>query len=104
MENNNVLERLSRLAFEDKCREYINNVWKLLPMWEKGEDWQKAAQTIVFELRGLEEVVCGDFQKESRIISIYAKLEGLLKNTEFYWHRKTIFEVIGLIEELRDSD
>jgi len=94
---------VSNKAWEEYWKKHINRVWSLLPMWEKNEDWQKATKTVLIEFQGVEIIVKHSPDLESRVISVNAKLAGMLKNEEFYWHRKTVFEVIGLIEELRDS-
>lgn len=36
-----------------------NQLWKLIPMREHGEDWQKQLDTVLIEIAGLNEVFIG---------------------------------------------
>ena len=36
-----------------------NQLWKLIPMREHGEDWQKQLDTVLIEIAGLNEVFVG---------------------------------------------
>lgn len=74
-----------------------NQLWKLIPMRENGENWQGHLESLIVELSGLAEV----FLLNQAIISLLSKLEGLVKqDTEFMLYRKIVFEAISL---LRDS-
>lgn len=75
-----------------------NQCWKLIPMKENGEDWQKQLNTLAIEIAGLNEV----FYTKPQILQALCKLEGLSAiDTDFPMYRKTVFEVIGLIQGLR---
>lgn len=73
-----------------------NQVWKLIPMREHEEDWEKQLNTVILEIAGLNEI----FILEPQFLQILSKLEGL-KQTEcdFGLFRKTVFEVINLLQE-----
>lgn len=76
----------------------IGEVWRALPMREKGEDWEKQVSSVVLELRGLERLeVLND---QVRMLEILSKLSGLIEEEEFMVFRKTIFDIITLLEEL----
>ena len=68
-----------------------NQMWKLIPMRENEENWEKQLETVIVEVVGLNEifVMCPTF------LQLLSKLEGL---RELY--RKTVFECINLIQEL----
>lgn len=78
-----------------------NQVWKLLPMRENQEDWQKQLNTVVIEITGLGEV----FLQHPIFLQILSKLEGLLIiPTNFEFYRKTIFEIISLLQEVKNYE
>ena len=74
-----------------------NQLWKLIPMRENEENWEKQLETVIVEVVGLNEifVMCPTF------LQLLSKLEGLrVKETNFELYRKTVFECINLIQEL----
>lgn len=74
-----------------------NQMWKLIPMRENEENWEKQLETVIVEVVGLNEifVMCPTF------LQLLSKLEGLrVKETNFELYRKTVFECINLIQEL----
>ena len=74
-----------------------NQLWKLIPMRENGEDWDKQLETVIIDIAGKDEI----FLHNSQFLQLLSKLEGLrLVNTEFSIYRKTVFECINLINEL----
>ena len=68
-------------------------------MFEHEEDWQKQLDTVIIEIAGLNEI----FLFEPQFLQILSKLEGLkvVENIEFQTYRKTIFEVINLLQEFK---
>ena len=76
-----------------------NQIWKLIPMREHEEDWKKQLDTVIIEIAGLNEI----FLFEPQFLQILSKLEGLkvVENIEFQTYRKTIFEVINLLQEFK---
>lgn len=73
-----------------------NQLWKLIPMREHQEDWQKQLDTVVIEIAGLNEIFMGP-----TFLQLLSKLEGLkIVETNFELYRKTIFESISLLQEL----
>ena len=74
-----------------------NQMWKLIPMRENKENWEKQLETVIVEIVGLNEifVMCPTF------LQLLSKLEGLrVKEMNFELYRKTVFECINLIQEL----
>lgn len=81
-------------------RRLTNQLWKLIPMRENGEDWEKQLDTVILEFVGLNELFVGPVY-----LQILSKLEGLrVKNTSFELYRKTTFECISLLQELNHGD
>lgn len=73
-----------------------NQLWKLIPMREHEEDWQKQLDTVIIEIAGLNEIFIGPV-----FLQALSKLEGLrVQETNFELYRKTVFECISLIQEL----
>lgn len=73
-----------------------NQMWKLIPMREHEEDWKKQLDTVLLEIVGLNEIFISP-----RFLQLLSKLEGLkAQETDFELYRKTIFECIGLLQEL----
>ena len=77
-------------------RRLTNQLWKLIPMRDHEEDWQKQLDTVILEIAGLNEIFMG-----SAFLQTLSKLEALrIKETNFELYRKTIFECISLIQGL----
>lgn len=76
-----------------------NQLWKLIPMREHEEDWQKQLNTVIIEIAGLNEIFMGPV-----FLQLLSKLEGLrVTETNFDLYRKTIFECISLIQEIKNG-
>lgn len=74
-----------------------NQLWKLIPMRENEEDWNKQLKTVITEIAGFNEV----FSLDTQFLSLLSKLEGLLVvDYGFDFYRKTIFECISLLQGL----
>lgn len=74
-----------------------NQLWKLIPMRENEEDWQKQLNTVIIEIAGLNKI----FLEAPQFLQILSKLEGVQDVTEFMLYRKTIFESINLLQEFK---
>ena len=74
----------------------INQVWKLLPMREHTEDWQKQLDSVLVELRGLHEL----FGEQLDFLILLTKLDGLRIVDNFMVYRVNIFGAITLLTEL----
>ena len=81
---------------ETNIRRLTNQLWKLIPMRENNEDWQKQLDTVIIEIAGLNEIIAAP-----QLLQLLCKLEGLnIIKTQFELYRKTIFECISLLQEL----
>ena len=81
----------------------INQIWKLIPMKENGEDWIRQINTVIIEIAGLNEI----FSFSSYFLQLLSKLEGLKiegNNINFETYRKTVFETLSLIQELKNYE
>ena len=79
-----------------------NQVWKLIPMFEHKENWQKQLDTVIIEIAGLNEI----FLFEPQFLQILSKLEGLkiVEDLDFQIYRKTVFEIINLLQEFKNVE
>lgn len=76
----------------------VNQMWKLIPMRENAENWQKQLNTVILEVAGLGEI----FGSLPQFLQLLAKLEGLRKiNLTFDLYRRTVFECINLLGEIK---
>ena len=68
-------------------------------MYEHEEDWKKQLDTVIIEIAGLNEI----FLWEPQFLQILSKLEGLkvVEELDFQIYRKTVFEVINLLQEFK---
>lgn len=78
-----------------------NQVWKLIPMRENEEDWQKQLETVLLEIVGLDEI----FLHKVEYLQILSKLEGLKieEDVDFQFFRKTVFEIITLLAGCKNA-
>lgn len=77
-----------------------NQVFKLLPLKEENGEWDKQLSIILIEMRGLSIL---SPQDSAAAISIMTKLEGLVAEKSFPIYRKTVFEIISLLETLQEK-
>lgn len=68
-------------------------------MRENNENWEKQLNTVIIEVAGLNEI----FKSQKGFLSLLAKLEGILAESgmSFELYRKTVFEGISLLQELK---
>ena len=84
-------------VIELNIKRLTNQLWKLIPMRENGEDWEKQLKTVTLEIAGLNKV----FLSFPHFLQLLSKLEGLQQTeTEFDFYRKTVFESINLLQEI----
>jgi hypothetical protein len=89
-DKNDVIKNIRRLT---------NQLWKLIPMRENEEDWQKQLDTVILELVGLNEIFIGPI-----FLQALSKLEALkVKEVDFDFYRKTVFECISLIQGIKNE-
>lgn len=95
---------LSSDIVEKDIKRIINQVYKLLPLREQGQDWHKPLETIIQQLVGLQRLFL-DQQGQSFLI-LLSKLEGLnvlVYEDEFALYRRVIFECLSLLSEMKTN-
>lgn len=84
-------------SIDKNVQRLTNQLWKLIPMREKQENWEKQLETVTIEIAGLNEIFIAP-----HFLQLLSKLEGLrVQSTEFDIYRKTVFECINLLQELK---
>ena len=81
------------------CLRLTNQLWKLIPMRENEEDWKKQLHTVIIEITGLNKI----FVESLNFLVLLSKLEGISEEENFENYRKTVFESISLIQELKND-
>jgi hypothetical protein len=81
-------------SFAADINRLTNQLWKLIPMKEHEEDWQKQLDTVILEITGLNEILIFS----PSLLTLLSKLEGLkVVEISFTLYRKTVFESISLL-------
>lgn len=77
---------------QDRVR-LTNQLWKLIPMWENGEDWESHLDSVITEIMGLIKLF------SLNDVILISKLYGLKenKNISFITYRRTVFKSIELL-------
>ena len=90
---------ISKELFNKNITRLTNQLWKLIPMYENNEDWQKQLDTVTLEVLGLNEI----FVQNPDFIQLLSKLEGIpqFEGMSFSFYRKTVFESISLLQGLK---
>lgn len=89
--------KVEEVDFELYLISLKNKVYKLLPLREEGLEWQKYLNTILVEINGFGTL----FTNKVELLSLMSKLEGLYKLEDFMIYRRTIFESLGIIDDMR---
>ena len=86
-------------AAQDDINRLTNQLWKLIPMRENEENWQGQLESVILELMGLKDIY---LIADDKFLTLLTKLQGLRNNeTMFSIYRKTVFECISLLREMR---
>lgn len=93
---------IDKKSIDINLKRIINQIYKLLPSREEGEDWVRPLETIIEELTGMSRLFdcC-----QSVFLTLLSKLEGLFVCTDeqdFQIYRRTIFECLGLLGGIKD--
>ena len=88
-------------SVERNITRLTNQIWKLIPMKENNEDWEKQLDTVNLEIAGLGVI----FAAKPQFLTLRAKLEGIKTqpNSEFELYRKTVFECLTLLTDVRKT-
>ena len=93
-------EYFSKEVINQDYNRLINQLWKLIPMWENNEDWKSHLDTVLTEILGLIKIFSLD------ALILISKLEGLKENQNinFLTYRRTVFKSIELLGEVLNND
>lgn len=99
MKINNV--EISNRAIINNLKRLINQIYKLLPNREEKIDWESPLNTIIEEISGMARLMT---EQHEVLFPLLCKLEGLFtltKEEDFYEYRRTIFECLSLLQEIK---
>ena len=89
-------------TIHNRLQNLINQTYKLLPSREEGADWEKPLQTILEELAGMQRLMnCGYSEVFFPLLNKLEGLYSLVEDDDFLCYRRTIFECLGLMNELQ---
>ena len=89
-------------TIEQDIKRLINQLWKLIPMRENGEDWEMHLKTMLEEISDLVHI----YKDKVEGLILLSKLEGLTSNAcnDFMIYRKTVFRCIDLLTQVIKDD
>ena len=79
-----------------------NQIFKLLPSREEGEDWETPLENLILEITGMKAL----WIDQIKLFSLLCRLEALLSLTEeddFLAFRKLIFECLRIMNEIKEE-
>ena len=89
-------------AIYNRLQNLINQTYKLLPSREEGADWEKPLQTVLEELAGMQRLMnCGYSEIFFPLLNKLEGLYSLVEDDDFLCYRRTIFECLGLMNDLQ---
>ena len=89
-------------AIENNIDRLTNQIFKLLPSREEGEDWVTPLQNLILEITGMKAL----WIDQPKLFSLLCRLEALLSLTEeedFLAFRKLIFESLSLLKQIKEE-
>jgi hypothetical protein len=94
---------ISQRAVEKELERLINQIYKLLPSREEGLNWELPLATVLEEIAGMHRLL---IDQDTIVFPLLCKLEGLFTLTgedDFFIFRRTIFECLGIVNNLKDE-
>lgn len=82
-------------AYNNNVKRLTNQVYKLLPMREEEQEWEKFLEMLMYEIKGLDHII----GEQQNFIPLISKLQSLFLIEDFIVYRKTIFECLGLLDK-----
>ena len=86
-----------------RIKKLINQIYKLLPMRQQGQNWEKPLQTLIEELTGMKRLIN---DQDDLFFLILCKMEGLFSLTtenDMSTYRRIIFECLSLLNTLNGN-
>jgi hypothetical protein len=90
-------------AVLNSIKRLTNLIFKLLPEREENLDWQSPLKTIILELAGMDKLL---IDQHDVLFPLLCKLEGLFiltQEEDFPMFKRTIFECLSLMNDLKKS-
>lgn len=90
-------------SVQRNLKRLTNQIYKLLPEREEELNWRSPLNTIILELVGMDRLL---IDQHDILFPLLCKLEGLLILTQpedFYMFRRTIFECLSLMSNLKKN-
>lgn len=90
-------------AIAANLKRIVNQTYKLLPNREENVDWKTPLTTIIEELSGMDRLL---INHHNNLFMLLCKLEGLFileGENDFFLYRRTIFECLNILQELKDD-
>ena len=91
---------ISNEAISNTLDRLTNQIFKLLPIREEGGDWQSPLRNLLIELAGLDELLLESVDFFSLLCKMEALL-GLTSEDDFFAFRRTIFECLNILSEVK---
>lgn len=91
---------IENASIKNNLQRITNQIYKLLPIREEGKDWERPLLTLIEELTGMNRLL---IDHHDILFPLLCKLEGLFSfqsEADFFLYRRTIFECLGLINNL----
>lgn len=79
-----------------------NQIFRLLPTNEEGDDWLKPLETLIIELSGLSALL----PENEKIFTLLCKLQGLKEcgdNIDFMLFRRIVFECCSIAQSAKNE-
>lgn len=98
-ENGEVTYPIDDDVLRFNVKRLTNQVYRLLPAKEEGNDWVKPLETCIIELLGLGDLIAD----QPKFLMLVSKLDGLRvskDDIEFPLYRRTIFECCGILNKI----
>lgn len=98
-ENGEVTYPVDNDILRFNVKRLTNQVYRLLPAKEEGNDWVKPLETCIIELLGLGDLIAD----QPKFLMLVSKLDGLRvskDDIEFSLYRRTIFECCGILNKI----
>lgn len=91
---------IDRNNIDRHINKITNLIYKLLPIREEGKDWKPLLNNLIIELVGMDRILLD----HTDFFPLLCKMESLLTLTDendFLAFRRTIFECLELINEIK---
>lgn len=95
---------ISNDIIDENLKILINQTFKLLPLREENIDWKKPLQTVMEALSGMGRLLPQEYHQI--FFLLLCKMEGLFTLTDqedFDMYRRTIFDCLGLLKNIKDN-